>query len=158
MIRLACDSDDLSALIHTEIVLTYTDLIRNDAEHQALKGRFPGSVVELIDRGLGDPTGRSTLIDVESGARRPADVPGWFDKQHKAGLRWLTVYGTSSTLSAVSVVMGKREGWWRWFAMWGNGLAVPGHQLAMLQFASDEMLGAKVDLSIVRNDDWHPQS
>lgn len=157
MIRLACDSDDLSALVHTDVVLTYSDLIKTDAEHQALKARFAGSVVELIDRGLGDPTGRATVLDVERGARTPADCPGWFDKQHAAGLSWLTVYHSLDRFSDVDTAMGHRSGWWRWIAMWGHGLVVPGRPTVMLQFTDGARIGARVDLSAVHNDAWHPQ-
>jgi hypothetical protein len=155
-IRLACDSNNPDALIETDIVLTYSDLIPHEGAHQELKARFPRSVVELIDRGLGDPTGRATILDVERGARSPSQAPGWFDDKHQAGLRWLTVYASLVTMRQVDTAMGKRTGWWRWFAYWGNGLVVPGHDHAAIQFASDKMLGARVDLSLFPNPAWHP--
>jgi hypothetical protein len=156
MIRFACDSNDLDALIETNIVLTYSDLIRTDQAHQELKARFPRSVVELIDRGLGDPTGRATIVDVERGAYGPAQAPGWFDRKHEAGLRWLTVYASLVNMRIVDTAMGNRTGWWRWFAYWGNGLAVPGYPHAAIQFAADRMLGARADLSLFPNPAWHP--
>jgi hypothetical protein len=156
MIRLACDSNDLGALIETPIVLTYTDLIPDDRAHKALKARFPQSVVELIDRGMGDPTGRATILDVETGAATPLHAVGWHAHQHAAGLRWLTIYATLDNMRTVEEIMSPGDDWWRWFARWGNGLEIPGHPHAAIQFASDIMLGARVDLSLFPNPAWHP--
>jgi hypothetical protein len=101
--------------------------------------------------------GLAGILDVERFARRPADAPGWFDAQHEAGLRDLTVYASADKMSEVERHMGDRP-WWRFYAYWQAGLWVPGHTDAMIQFASGAQLGAHVDLSLVHNDRWHARA
>jgi hypothetical protein len=155
-LRFACDSDNLADLVGTDVVLTYSDLVRTDDELQVLARRFPGSDIGLIDRGLGDPTGQATIIDVESGARTAADVPGWLEEKTGQGWANLTVYLQPGSLDAVERAAGG-AGWWRWFASWGAGLAVAGHPLAMVQFVDSARIGQHIDLSVIHNPHWHPR-
>jgi hypothetical protein len=157
MIRFGCDSASLGALLPTDFVMPYADLIGTSQELAALRARFPRSELVFFDRGLGDPLGLATIIDVERGARLPRDCPDWFDERHAAGHKYLTVYASYARMPAVDQHMAGR-GFWRFFAYWGNGLVVPGHPDAMIQFASGAMLGAKVDLTLVHNDAWHPRT
>lgn len=155
MIRLACDSDRLSALAETDVVLTYSDLIAGTTELQALELRFPHSEIGLIDRGLGDPTGQATIANIEPGALVPAQMPAWFGAKRAAGWSNVTGYGLAATLAEVEQLAGP-HGWWRWFARWGTVLQVPGHPEAMLQFDNDP--DEHLDWSIIRNPHWHPRA
>lgn len=155
MIRLACDSDDLGALIETSVILTYADLITDTDTRQQLRARFPRSRLLFMDRGLGDPLKLATVWDVERGALTPDEVPERFDTAQAAGRQYLTGYVSLDRLPRLVEVMAGRP-WWKWVALWGGGLEVPGHPFAMMQFASGKMLGAGVDLSVIRDDTWHP--
>lgn len=155
-IRWAADSQNLAALEELagiDFAMTYSDLFATHASVAAFRARMPGTQVLLGDRGLGDPTGLASWIDVERGARRPADVPGWLKEKRAHAVPGLTIYASLSAMSEVAAHAGE-TGWWRWYASWDAGLAVPGHPLAMLQFASDVMLGSDVDLSIIRQAGW----
>lgn len=153
-VRLMCDSDTPAALLDTDVVATYADLVHDEQELAALRLRFTGNVV-LIDRGLGDPLGRAVIVDIERGARTLTDLPGWFAARDPANLGHLMVYGSQATLNAAEGVLRGRD-WWRWFADWGVGLSMPGHPDAAIQFASGNMLGARVDLSLIHNPRWQP--
>lgn len=156
-LRFACDSDNLADLVGTDVVLTYSDLVKTADELQALERRFPGSEIGLFDRGLGDPTGQATIIDVERGARSAADVPHFL--QEKTGQGWAnpTVYLLPSSLGDVERAAGG-AGWWRMFASFGAGLSVPGHPLAMVQFIDSTRIGAHIDLTVIHNPHWHPRA
>lgn len=156
MIRLACDSDRLSSLVETPVVLTYADLVPTSHALAALEARFAHSEVGLIDRGLGDPLGVATIADVGEPDTLPAArMADWFDLKRGAGWSCVTGYGSLATLQHVEQLAG-RHGWWRWFARWGTVLQAPGHPDAMLQFDSDP--AAHVDWSIIRNPNWHPRA
>src|SRR6266702_3604286 len=138
MIRLACDSDRLSSLVETPVVLTYSDLIPSIGVLDSLERRFPSSEIGLIDRGLGDPTGQATIANVEARSKTPAEMPGWLAAKTAQGWSCLTVYGKADIIAVVEHTAGVHaHGWWRWFARWGSVLEVPGHPAAMLQFDSD---------------------
>lgn len=155
MIRLACDSNDLGALIATPVIITYADLITSPEVHRDLRSRFPRSRLVFTDRGLGDPQDLATCWDVERGTLIADQVPDRFDKAHARGRQYLTVYCDLDNLAEVEKVMAGRP-WWRWVASWGAGLEVPGHPWAMLQFASGAQLGAGVDLSLIHDDTYRP--
>lgn len=156
MIRLACDSDRLSSLVETNVVLTYSDLVPGTAALRELEHRFPLSEVGLIDRGLGDPTGAATIADIgEPGTLTPAQMADWFAVKRAQGWSCLTGYGLLATLAEVGQLAGP-HGWWRWFARWGTVLRVPGHPDAMLQFDNDP--DEHVDWTIIRNPHWHPRA
>lgn len=155
MIRLACDSDRLSSLVETNIVLTYSDLVPNAGVLASLERRFPASEIGLIDRGLGDPTGQATIADVETGTHAAGDMLAWVAGKRRAGWSNVTVYGAMPTLAEVGSIVGPHD-WWRWFARWNSVLRVPGHPDAMIQFDSDS--AEHVDWSLIRNPHWHPRA
>ena len=155
MIRLACDSDRLSSLVETAVVLTYADLVPTHGELLALEARFPHSEVGLIARGLGDPLGLATIADIEAGALAPAAMPDWFAKKRAEGWSCVTGYGPRTLLEQTAQLAGP-HGWWRWFASWGSTLQVPGHPDAMVQFDNDVI--EHVDWSMIRNPNWHPRA
>lgn len=157
MIRTALDSDDLTAFTdNTDFILTYTDLITDPL---AFERAHPGQMVRYIDRGLGDPGDKSTIIDVERGARTPADVPGWFDDKERKGERFLTVYVNRSNLAAVDAVLAGR-GAWRWIATLDGAMHIEGfqpmHWPALVQTTGAAALGIHADFSVVLSPGWNP--
>jgi hypothetical protein len=155
MIRLACDSDRLSSLVETNVVLTYSDLVPGTAALRDLEHRFPASEIGLIDRGLGDPTGAATIADVESGTLSPAQAAAWLIIKRAQGWSNITLYGSLPALATMEQLAGP-HGWWRWFARWGTVLKAPGHPDAMLQFDNDP--DEHLDWSLIRNPHWHPRA
>ncbi len=152
--RLACDSDDLASLIGTPFVRTYADLITSPKVLDELRSRFPDSIIELIDRGLGDPGGIATIADVESGALTIAQLPAWFDERHGRGLRDLVSYCSLDNLPAVIKALDGRPHW-NWIAWFGH-LFVPERPDAQVQFAPSSALGIHVDLTLVPNYRYRP--
>jgi hypothetical protein len=157
MIRFALDSDDLSALDQpVDIILTYADLVKD-----ASGLRFPlnGRAFARIDRGLGDHGVPAPIWDVESGALRPADLPGKYDAAAKAGVEMLTAYANRATMPAVDAVMGNRV-FHRWFATLDGSAHVAGYTPmrgpAAIQCLSEAMLGIHADGSLVFLPDWFP--
>lgn len=160
-IRVMLDSDVLNDLTdHSELLATYSDLIPNETALTALQQKYPDATIILIERGLGDPTGKSSVIDIETGAATPADGPIWYDKQHKAGIKYLTVYVNRSNLAAVDAAMGSRV-FYRWIATLDGTLAIPGfdplHAPAAVQILPASKIGVHADLSLVLQDKWHPR-
>jgi|SRR5215831_14964453 len=162
MIRVMLDTDDSAQLtatpIRAAILATYADQV--DAGVLAdLKRSWPQVV--LIDRGMGDPLGRASVIDVEKGARLPGDVPAWISHQRARGIKYLTVYANRSTMPSVdSVMAGHGAGFYRWYAT-DDGTAHiagyrPGLTPAAVQIAGADSLGFHADLSLAFEDQWHP--
>jgi hypothetical protein len=163
MIRPMLDTDQpplmlAKAFPRTPLAATYADLV--DAPMLGKLAAAGWEQVILIDRGLGDLTGRASIIDVEAKARTPADVPKWYDEQHGKGIRYLTTYCNQTTLPAVDAAMGDRE-FWRWVARLDGVCWIPGHQPghapAAIQTTNAAWLGFHADLSLVFEDNWHPQ-
>jgi hypothetical protein len=152
--RLACDSDQLDALIATPFVRTYSDLITDPAQLNQLVARFPDSHVELIDRGLGDRSGLASIADIETGALKIGQVRDWLGAKHAAGHQDLVVYCDRDNLDAV-VQACDGMGYWHWIAAPGQ-LVVPSHPDAQVQFAFASGLGAHVDLTIIPNFRYRP--
>lgn len=150
--RLMCDSENLAALLPTPVIATYSDLITSEAMRDDLQGHFPNSDIVLGDRGLGDPTGRSSWADCERWAMTPDDLPAWHDRQQAADVADLTVYASYNRYARVDAVMAGRD-FYRWVAFWGH-LEVPRYPWAIIQFADSGMIGADVDLSYIANPQW----
>jgi len=138
LVRFAVDSDDLSQLFPADFVRTYSDLIRNTGDLAALRARFPDSVVELIDRGLGDPTGAATIANIEPGALTAAEGADRIRAWHAEGRPDLIAYCDQALIANV-------------VAAWGQ-LVIAGHPSAQVQFANAGMLGLHADLTII----WNP--
>jgi len=165
MIRLACDSDQLDALIHTPLIFTYADLIRDRGHLHALRARFPGSTLKLIDRGLGDPSDTAEavqLVDVEEGANTPHEAAQKMLALVKAGRQYVTGYANRSTMPALiqaTLDVGLTEmEWWKWYATLDGTMRVQPHPDAMVQFASAQMVGLHVDLSVIWHAGYHPEA
>jgi hypothetical protein len=157
MLRLMLDTNQPEDLgVGAEILATYADL-HTPALEQLLRLRH-GQVV-WIDRGLGDPAGISTVLDVEQHAEGPAAIPGWFDSRRSRGMGSLTVYANRDTMPSVDAAAGGR-GIYRWIARLDGQLAVPGflpgRTPAAVQVLGSAALGFHADLSVVQEDRWHP--
>lgn len=161
MYRLACDSDNLAALVHTPVILTYADLVPTMAELDALRDRFPGSLVKLIDRGLGDPAGVATAIsvsDTEPGARTVADTVALIREWIHAGRSFPTAYADRNTMPLIINALAGVQGWWKWWATLDGTMRITDHPNDMVQFAGVNLTGGQYDLTAIYEDAWHPQS
>lgn len=157
MARILFDSDNIDAIpLNADSIAVYADQV---TKYQDLVTRWPGASINLIDRGLGDPTGRANIIDVETGARKPADIPGWYDTQNKSNIPYLTAYCNRANLDAVNAAIGSLP-IWRWVATLDGTLHIAGWQPpsgpAAVQFANSSMAGFHVNVSIVWRNDWSP--
>jgi len=157
--RIGYDSDVIAAIpAGAAVAWVYADQVHDNAALIALQGRWPAVV--LIDRGLGDPLGQASEIDIERGTFSPAAAPGWYDQQAAKGIRYLTVYSNRSTLAAVNAAMGSRP-FYRHIATLDGTLLVPEYPEAIVQFlgastAGIPGTGGHCDASIIRNHHWHP--
>lgn len=150
------DTDVLNDLTpHAELLATYADLV---TDLPALQKQFPNSVIILIDRGLGDHTGLSSVADVENGAMTAADAAAWYDRQHAKGVKDLTIYCSRDELAAVDTAMGARV-FYRWIATLDGTVHIdnfkPLEAPAAVQCLSASMLGIHADGSLVLQDQWH---
>lgn len=162
MMRAMLDTDQPHLMLtstypRAAIGATYADLV-DDTMLKQLEAQWPQIV--LIDRGLGDKTGRASVLDIEKGTVGPADFPEWYDRQHKAGVKHLTAYANQTTMPTVQTAAGDRT-FFRWYARldgygWIPGYT-PGLRPAAIQTTPSAWLGFHADLSLVFEDDWHPQ-
>lgn len=155
--RLALDTDtplDLEPL--GDMLLTYADLMTAAALHK-LQARWPE--VGLIDRGLGDPLDRASIIDVEIHAEGVAAVPRFLDRVQARDSQPGTTYCDRSQLAAVDAAAGGRRHW-RWVATLDGTLVIPGlpplRRPAAVQCFNSAMLGVHADGSVVLAAAWHP--
>lgn len=160
MYRLACDSDNLAALVPTPIILTYADLFQTRAELDTLRDRFSSSTVKLIDRGLGDPAAVATAIsvsDTETGARTVADTVLLMRQWVQDGRDFPTAYANRSTMPLIINALAGLKGWWKAWATLDGTMRIPDHPNDMVQFAGASMTGGHYDLWIIYDNAWHPQ-
>ena len=157
MPRLMFDSDKpLDLPITGDLLATYADLI-GAAELATLRHRWRGVV--LIERGLGDPLGLASVIDIEAHAEGVGAARPWLTRKHGAGVHYLTTYCNRATVAAVdAAVHGLPH--WRWIATLDGtahiaGMA-PGHHPAAVQCLNAAMLGFHADASVVWADAWNP--
>lgn len=152
------DSDNPDSLPANAIAATYSDLVPDLSALDALQARFPCGLV-LIDR-HGDPTGQASVLDVESGLHSVADAPAWYDRQNNHLIPYLTVYASRSTYPAIITAMGSRS-YWRWITTLDGTMHIagyaPGKRPAVVQFATEQMLGFHCDASVIWADGWHPE-
>lgn len=160
-IRFGLDSDilgDLEAV--ADVLMTYSDLVPNDQALAELHAKFPRSEIVLIDRGLGDPTGKASVLDVETGAATIGDAPSWYDRKHAEGIRYLTIYSDRNNVAAISQAMGDRH-YFRWVATLDGTVVInafdPLHAPAVVQCLTAAMLGIHADGNLILEDGWHPQ-
>lgn len=157
--RIMYDSDQPAAIpASAPIAATYSDLVPDLAALTALRNRWTGRPLILIDRGMGDPTGQSSAIDVETGAYSPAGIPAWWDHQNAAGIPWLTIYCTRDGMAAAHAAAGDRLAW-LWVATLDGTchVTVPaGARLAGIQVLGAAQLGRHADLSIITDAAWQP--
>lgn len=157
MLRVALDTEDLEALGPlAPIMLTYADLVPNPTQ---IRARIAPSVLVLIDRKLGDPSGEASICDIEPGAWAPGEFPGWYDQRASHGIKFLTGYADRDLMPEVDAAMGHRN-FWRWLATLDGTLHAPGyaplHSPALVQNLGAQSVGANFDMSIVMEDQWHP--
>lgn len=156
-IRFMLDTDDLTKLTgHAEILATYADLV---TDLTALQAKFPHSVVVLIDRGQGDPSGQASVFDVEPTLLTPEQAAKRYDEQHAKHVKYLTVYSDRNDVAAVDAAMGKRA-FHRWIATLDGTAHIAGfsplERPTAIQCFNAASLGYHADGSLVFNDTWHP--
>jgi hypothetical protein len=161
MIRVMLDSDSLGDLPSgiAPLLATYSDLIHDRHQLDLLAEHHLGSVIVLIDRGLGDPTGLASVADVERGAMTPGHLKAWW-KARVSRVPYLTAYCDRSNLAACDAALaGIAPRHWRWVATLDGTVAVAGMtpllRPAVVQVAGSAMLGVHADLSLVLNKGWH---
>lgn len=165
MIRFACDTDQLDALVPCPIMFTYADLVRDRGHLHALRARFPGSVLKLIDRGLGDPAATAEavqIVDTEPGANGIAEAAQKLLAMVKEGRLYVTGYADRNDMPLLieetqRIGLSELE-WWKWYATLDGTMRIGAHPEAMVQFANSQMAGAHVDFSIVWNGAYHPEA
>jgi hypothetical protein len=112
-----------------------------------------------IDRGMGDPQDKASIIDVEFHAYTVADLPGWYDRKAAAKVPYLTWYASRNTIAPIQAVIGGRH-MWRWVATLDGTLAISGFPVwqspDLVQILGSGQLGVHVDLSLVLSPSWHP--
>lgn len=156
-IRFMIDTDNLTDLTgHVEILATYSDLVPVPANLQA---KFPHSVIVLIDRGLGDPSGEASVFDIEPGALTIAEAVSKYDAQKAKGVKYLTAYHDRAETDAVKAGFGKRPVY-HWIATLDGTAHIqafkPLFTPAVIQCLSATELGYHADGSLVLEDSWHP--
>jgi hypothetical protein len=157
MIRTALDSDQLTVFGPiTDFILTYSDLVTDPA---GFEKDHPGKQVVYIDRGIGDPDDKASIIDAETGAYRYDQVADWYDRKAHAHVAYLTYYCDRSGIPSVeSNLNGRRM--YRWIATLDGTLHVAAFApLAgpdLVQFANSAAVGIHADMSLVFNPGWHP--
>lgn len=156
-IRGMLDTNELSALDgNFELLATYSDLV-NDLP--ALEAKFPNSRIILIDRGLGDPSGKASVADIETGALSIADVPGWLDRKEAENIEFRTLYWFRSEFDQVKSAAGHRS-FWSWAATLDGTAFVARwralHGPAAIQILPSAKLDVHADLSLVFEDGWNP--
>lgn len=157
MLRVALDTENLELLRPlAPVMLTYADLVPSPDQ---IKARIAPSVLVLIDRKLGDPSGQASVCDIEPGSWRPDEFAGWYDERANKGIKFLTAYADRSEMPAVDDAAGKR-GFWRWLATLDGTLHAPGyaplHSPALVQAINAQMIGENFDMSIIMEPQWHP--
>jgi len=156
-IRVMLDTNDLSALDPAcELLATYSDLVPNPAE---LESKFPHSRIILIDRGLGDPSGKASVADIETGALTIQDVPGWLDRKKTEGIDFRTIYESRGEFDAIAAAAGHRS-FWHWVATLDGTAFINRfkalHGPAAVQILPSSKLDYHADLSLVFEDGWNP--
>lgn len=155
-VRFMLDTDDLTKLTpHVGLLATYADLV---PDYAAEAKKYPNSVLILIDRGLGDPSGRSSVADIEPGAMTVAQAVAWYDKQHAKGITDLTAYHDRADADAVKAGFGARH-YYQWWATLDGTAHITGltalEKPAVIQCLSASELGYHADGSLVFQDAWH---
>lgn len=157
VIRVAIDSDTLSALTgHAEIIMTYSDLVTDEAAFRAL---YPHSTVLFIDRGLGDPGNKASIVDYEPGTVTLAQLHDKIVAMNERGEKFPTAYHDRADSADVHAAL---EGVHHY-----NGVAtldgtvfVPGDkplfEPAFVQILPAGKVGIHADLSLVLMDSWNP--
>lgn len=156
MLRVMLDSDrpDL-ADAGAELFATYSDLITDQSAYEA---KHPGVIIVYIDRKLGDPGGKASVIDIEPGAWDVAAAPKWCSDKIAAGVKDVTCYVDRAELAALDGALGTIDVY-RWIATLDGTVDPAGfkplHAPAAVQCLPAADLGIHADLSIVIEPQWH---
>jgi hypothetical protein len=157
MLRTALDSDNLADFSpHTDFILTYSDLVPDAAVFEAA---HRGQQVAYIDRGMGDPGNKASIIDIERGTHTVAELAPWHDFKAAHKVQYLTWYASRSNVDAINAALGGRR-MYRWIATLDGTLAIPGFQPLvgpdLVQLLPDTRIGIHADFSIVLSPTWRP--
>lgn len=160
MIRVMLDSDRLDIIQACNglapLLATYSDLVPNP---DALQAKLNQSKLVLIDRKLGDPSGKASVCDIEPGLFTVDEFPAWLAAKEKAGITDPTAYVTRSELSALDQVTAAKT-YFRWVATLDGTCTIGGYPSlrapAAVQILPANQVGIHVDLSLVYEDQWNP--
>lgn len=157
-IRFMIDTDRLDKLTgHAELLATYADLVTNFDE---LERQFPHSQMILIHRGLGDPTGKASVFDIEPGALSAEQAVQLYDEYHARGVKYLTAYHDRAQAAEVAAAFGTRKPY-NWDATLDGTAFIRGfdplHSPAVIQALSAAELDYHADGSLVFEDSWNPR-
>ena len=157
MIRFMLDTDQLDKLTgHVELLMTYSDLV---PDYGTISRRFPKSKVILIDRGLGDPTGLASVLDIEPGALTINAAIRRYDEQQAKGVDFLTAYHDRADADAIKAAFLPRHPWHIYATLDGTAHIagyVPLEGPAAVQCLSSGELGYHADGHLVFEDGWNP--
>jgi hypothetical protein len=107
---------------------------------------------------------KGNMLDVERGDATPDHAPGWVNARRTAGEKYVAVYAARDTWPAINQAFQQAnvKPPFRAVATLDGTLHVDGfepfHGPAAVQFGSARMAGINVDVSLVYEDDWHPQA
>jgi hypothetical protein len=157
MLRTALDSDNLAAFTpHTDFILTYSDLVLDAAVFEAA---HRGQQVAYIDRGMGDPGNKASIIDIETGTHTVAELAPWHDFKAAHKVQYLTWYASRDKIDSINAALGGRR-MYRWVATLDGTLAIPGFQPLvgpdLVQLLPADKIGVHADFSIVLSPTWRP--
>lgn len=157
MIRTALDSDVAADLTsNVDFLLVYSDLVTDPT---GFERAHPTQQVVFIDRGMGDPGNKASIIDVERGAYTVAQIPAWYDAKAKARVPFLTIYHDRSNTTGVTAALAGRHAY-RWVATLDGTLHIAGfnpmRQPDLVQVLPSAALGIHADLSLVLCETWRP--
>jgi hypothetical protein len=156
-IRFMLDTDNLADLTeHAELLATYADLV---PDFHAEQRKYPRSILILIDRGLGDPSGMASVFDIERGADTVSAAVARYDVQAAKGIKYLTAYHDRADTDTVRAAFGTRKPY-HWIATLDGTATITGfkplHEPAAIQCFGAALLGYHADGSLVLEDTWHP--
>lgn len=153
MVDVMFDSDEPAVLLLPALagcrVATYADLLT-----PSLVKQF-GPRLVAIDRGLGDPLGLATVVDIESGAWDVAAGVArvkQFLAEHRPGPM---AYHDRNDWTAVAAGLAGTSAR-HWVATLDGTSSPDGKQPAAVQILGAAAVGFHADLSIVWDTTWHP--
>lgn len=159
MMRVMLDSDRIDIILALNgaapLLATYSDLVPHPDD---LQKKLTHSKLVLIDRKLGDPSGKASVCDIEDTLFTPQEFPGWYDKKKAAGIEDLTAYVNRSNIAEVDKVAGNRS-FFRWVSTLDGTCHIAGfpdlRAPAAVQVLGSAQVGVHADLSLVYENQWN---